>query len=205
MNPRLLLVRHAPTAATRAGMFPADEPLDDEAMQQAAGVRSIVGPFDRALCSPSQRTRQTAEAFALTPAVDPDLAECDFGAWAGLSFDDVRSRYEGSINAWLADPASAPHGGETLNDVAARVSRFLERAATLGGTTVAVTHGGVIRVAIVLARAQPLDVVWRVNVEPLSLTELRFARGRWRCVKAGSYTPAARVWTRVLRRPAKSG
>lgn len=205
MRPRLLLIRHAPTPATRAGMFPADEPLDEQALRDAAAGRSIIGSFDRALCSPSQRTRQTAEALGLSPAVDPDLAECDFGAWAGLSIEDVKGRYAGELDGWLADPSSAPHGGETLVDVAARVSRFLERATTLDGTTVAVTHGGVIRVAIVLARAQPLEMVWRVNVEPLSVTELRFARGRWRFVDRGSYTPAARVFARVLRRPAKSG
>jgi broad specificity phosphatase PhoE len=205
MTRRLLLIRHAPTAATRAGMFPADEPLDEDALGEAAGIRSRVGPFDRALCSPSQRTRQTAEALALSPLVDTDLAECDFGAWAGLSIDDVTTRYPGEIDAWLADQASAPHGGETLTDVAARVNRFLQRTSALEGTTVAVTHGGVIRVAIVLARAQPLEKVWSVNVEPLSLTELRFARGRWRYLDPGSYTPAARVFARVLRRPAKSG
>jgi broad specificity phosphatase PhoE len=205
VKPRLLLIRHAPTTATRAGMFPADEPLDEQAVRDAAAGRSMIGSFDRALCSPSQRTRQSAEAFGLFPAIDPDLSECDFGAWAGLSFEDVKARYAGEIDAWLADPSSAPHGGETLDDVAARVSRFLRHVATLGGTTVAVTHGGVIRVAIVLARAQPLEMVWRVNVEPLSVTELRFARGRWRHVDHGSYTPAARVFARVLRRPAKSG
>jgi broad specificity phosphatase PhoE len=205
MNPRLLLVRHAPTAATRAGTFPADEPLDEQAVVDAGAKRSLIGRFDRVLCSPSLRTRQTAEALALSPTIDRGLAECDFGAWAGLSIDDVRARYAGQIDSWLVDPTSAPHGGETLSDVAARVQRFLERASHLEGKTVAVTHGGVIRVAIVLARAQPLEMIWRVNVEPLSATELRFARGRWRFVGGGSYTPAARVFARVLRRPAKSG
>jgi len=205
MRPRLLLVRHAPTAATRAGMFPADEPLDEQAVIDAGAKRSSIDRLDRALCSPSLRTRQTAEALALSPTIDNDLAECDFGTWAGLSIDDVRARYAGQIDAWLAEPTSAPHGGETLSDVAARVERFLDRASTLEGTTVAVTHGGVIRVAIVLARAQPLEMVWRVSVEPLSVTELRFARGRWRFVDGRSYTPAARVFARVLRRPAKSG
>jgi len=186
MKARLLLIRHAPTAATRAGMFPADEPLDEPAIRDAAAGRSIIGSFERALCSPSQRTRQTAEALGLSPAIDPDLSECDFGAWAGLSIEDVKARYAGQIDTWLADPSSAPHGGETLVDVGVRVSRFLARATTLEGTTVAVTHGGVIRVAIILARAQPLEMVWRVSVEPLSVTELRFARGRWRCVDVGT-------------------
>jgi broad specificity phosphatase PhoE len=186
-------------------MFPADEPLDDEAIREVIAARATIGACDRALCSPSLRTQQTADALGLTPKIDPGLAECDFGSWAGLSVDDVNARFAGKIDAWLADPTSAPHGGETLSDVAVRVERFLERASSLEGTTVAVTHGGVIRVAIVLARAQPLEMVWRVNVEPLSVTELRFARGRWRVVEPGSYTPAARVFARVLRRPAKSG
>jgi broad specificity phosphatase PhoE len=165
-------------------MFPADEALDDDAVGEAATARATIGAYDRALCSPSLRTKQTADGLGLIPKIDPDLAECDFGAWAGLSVDAVNARYPGKIDAWLADPTSAPHGGETLSDVAARVERFLDGASALKGTTVAVTHGGVIRVAIVLARAQPLDMVWRVNVEPLSVTELLFACGTWRCVEA---------------------
>src|SRR5260221_3672429 len=156
MRPRLLLIRHAPTIATRAGMFPGDEPLDEQALLDASAARPRIGVFERALCSPSLRTRQTAEALGLSPAIDGDLSECDFGAWAGLSIEDVKARYEGEIDAWLADPSSAPHGGETLTDVAARITRFLQRATTLDGTTVAVTHGGVIRVAILHARAQAL-------------------------------------------------
>ena len=183
MKARLLLIRHASTAATRAGMFPADEPLDDEAIREVSTARATFGRYDQALCSPSVRTRQTADALGLIPKIEADLAECDFGTWAGLSIEDVKARYAGQIDAWLADPSSAPHGGERLTDVAARVNRFLQRASSLKGTTVAVTHGGVIRVAIVLARAQPLEMVWRVNVEPLSITELRFARGRWRRVE----------------------
>jgi broad specificity phosphatase PhoE len=186
-------------------MFPADEPLDERARAQAETIRPLIGPFRRALCSPSVRTRQTADILSLTPEIDPGLSECDFGRWAGLTIDEVRTRYADKIDAWLADPASAPHGGETLDDVARRVRAFLDRASTVPDTTVAVTHGGIIRVAIVLARAEPLEKVWTVNVEPLSITELRFARGRWQLTDSQTYTPAARAFARVLRRPAKSG
>ncbi|MGZ4126955.1 MAG: histidine phosphatase family protein [Actinomycetota bacterium] len=176
---RLLLLRHAPTSATREGMFPADEPLDDDARAEAAAARALIGSFDRVLCSPMVRTRQTAEALGLFPTIDAGLSECDFGSWAGLSIDEVRTRHADTIDAWLADPASAPHGGETLEDVAVRVRAFLQLASTLEGTTLAVTHGGIIRVAIVIAREQPLATVWTVNVEPLSVTELSFYDGRW--------------------------
>src|SRR6266568_1000077 len=94
---RLLLLRHAPTAATRAGMFPADEPLDEEARTQAAAAQALVGGVDRVLCSPSLRTRQTAEALGLRAKIDRELTECDFGDWAGLSIDDVRKTFGDKI------------------------------------------------------------------------------------------------------------
>jgi broad specificity phosphatase PhoE len=179
---RLLLLRHAPTAATRAGMFPADEPLDEEARRQAAAAQTMVEGADRVLCSPSLRTQQTAEALGLEPGIVPELSECNFGDWAGLTIDEVRSRFADKIESWLSDPSSAPHGGETLADVALRVRAFLDRARTFPGTTLAITHGGVIRVAIIVASDLPLERVWTVNVEPLSLTELRFDGDGWRHV-----------------------
>jgi broad specificity phosphatase PhoE len=43
----LLLVRHAPTAATRAAAFPLDEPLDDDGRAAAASLAGAL-PGDAA-------------------------------------------------------------------------------------------------------------------------------------------------------------
>ena len=170
---RLLLVRHAPTAATRAAAFPADEPVDERGLAAAALLRER----GEALRSPALRCRQTAEAMGLmSVVVEPALAECDFGAWAGRALTDID---EDEAAAWMADPDARPHGGESLSVFAARVAGWLDLQARLDGPAVAVTHGGVIKAAVVHALGAPLDGFWRIDAAPLSTTELHAHDGRW--------------------------
>ena len=75
---RLVLVRHAPTASTRAAAFPRDDEGLDAGGRAAAAA--LVLPRGDALCSPARRCLETAEAAGLAPVLEPALAECDFGA-----------------------------------------------------------------------------------------------------------------------------
>lgn len=63
---------------------------------------------------------------------------------------------EKEIDAWAKDVwRYRPGGGESAEMVAARWQRWLSEVRSIGGSVVAVTHAGVIRVA--LARTGPLD------------------------------------------------
>jgi broad specificity phosphatase PhoE len=173
---RLLLVRHASTEATRRFAFPLDEPLDPRGRADAA---RLTVPRGDVLCSPARRCAETAEAAGLRlSAVDPRLAECDFGRWGGLTLDDV----EGA--AWFEDPDARPHGGESLMAFAARVAGWLDEQASVAGTAIAITHGGVIKAAVVYALGAPLDAFWRIDAAPLSITELHSHDGRWTLTRA---------------------
>jgi broad specificity phosphatase PhoE len=177
---RLLLVRHAPTAATRAARFPVDEPLDERGrVAAAARGAALPGSFE-ALTSPALRCRQTAEAAGLSaPSVEPALAECDFGAWAGRSLAEVQAAEPETAEAWMLDPQARPHGGESLATFAARVSAWLDSQAQLDGRAVAVTHAGVVKAAVIHALDGPLHALWRIDVAPLSITELHARDARW--------------------------
>jgi broad specificity phosphatase PhoE len=175
---RLLLVRHAPTAATRAYAFPADEPLDDRGAE--AAVTLSAPPRAEVVCSPSERCRATAEAAGLTvDAVEPAIAECDFGSWCGRRLDELVTERPDETRRWMTDPDSAPHGGESLRAFAERVAGWLDDQARRNGTCLAITHGGVVKAAIVHALAAPIGSFWRVDCAPLSRTELRAHQGRW--------------------------
>lgn len=178
---RLLLIRHAPTKATHAAAFPVDEPLTDGAAEDA---RALAGRLPRRraaeLCSPALRCRQTADAVGLAAAAeDPALAECDFGGWAGRSLAEVAETDPAAARDWMTDPGAAPHGGESLSDFSARVAAWLDRQAGYDGTAVAVTHGGVVKAAVVHALGAPIEAFWRVDAGPLSITELHAHDGRW--------------------------
>jgi broad specificity phosphatase PhoE len=176
---RLLLIRHAPTRATRTFAFPADEPLE------AGGAIALAVPARFAvLCSPSLRCLQTAEAAGLeVTATDPRIAECDFGDWAGRTLAEIPAD---AAAAWMADPDAAPHGGESLRAFAARVAGWLDEQAVLDGGAAAITHGGVIKAAVVHALGAPLEAFWRIDAAPLAVTELHAHDGRWTLTRANA-------------------
>ena len=174
---RLLLVRHASTDAVRAAAFGADEPLDAAGVVAAARLRGRLPRAAEVLVSPAVRARATAARAGLrVSAVDAALAECDFGAWAGLP---LRAVQEQALRAWMSDPDFSPPGGESLSALLARVGDWLAAQASRSGTAVAITHGGVIKAAVVTALAAPPAAFWRIDIAPLSITELHAHDGRW--------------------------
>jgi broad specificity phosphatase PhoE len=200
---RLLLVRHAPTTATRAAAFPADEPLDERGRDAAATLGAALPARCEALSSPALRCVQTAAAAGLdSPRLEPSLVECDFGAWAGRALADVD---EADAGAWMADPAATPHGGESLLAFTARVGRWLDEQAGLDGRAVAITHGGVVKAAVVHALGAPHEAFWRIDVSPLSITELHAHDGRWTVSRVNAMSSSGRYPPTTRQRTAAKG
>ena len=175
---RLLLLRHASTTAVRRGAFPVDEAVDSAGLAAATGLAGRLGEGE-ALCGPSRRARATASAAGLDARVDPGLAECDFGAWAGRTLAEVWAHDPLAAEAWMTDPDAASHGGESLSAFLARVGAWLEAQAAREGRAIAVTHGGVVKAAVVHALGAPPAAFWRVDATPLRVTELHAHDGRW--------------------------
>lgn len=176
---RLLLIRHARTDAVRRAAFPRDEPLDASGRAAARQLAGRLGHVDEALCGPALRARETARAAGVAARVEAALDECDFGAWAGRTLAEVHAGEPAAAAAWMTDPAAAPHGGESLEQLLARVGGWLDGQARCDGRAVAVTHAGVVKAAVVCALQAPASAFWRIDVAPLSLTELHAHDGRW--------------------------
>jgi broad specificity phosphatase PhoE len=176
---RLVLVRHAPTGATRVAAFALDESLDARGLAAAAGLAEALPRRCLALTSPARACRETAAAAGLAAQPDARLRECDFGRWAGLTPAGAHEMDPEGVEAWRRDADAAPHGGEPLRAFAARVAGWLDEQAGQEGTVAAITHAGVIRAALVRALDAPLEAFWRLDAAPLSLTELHARDGRW--------------------------
>jgi probable phosphoglycerate mutase len=94
--------------------------------------------------SPFTRARQTAEIIAevleLPITIEDEFRERSYGEYAGLPYETARPQF---------DPQAywhwRPPGGETLEEVAARVGRALDRLAARANHDdgVVVSHGGV--------------------------------------------------------------
>jgi len=150
---RLILVRHGETAFTKQGRYSGrgDVPLSDEGEAQAMAAAGRVAGISRdvvaVVSSPLARCVRTAElisagAGGATVTIMPELIECDFGQWEGLTFAEVRERWPDEMSAWLASTSVAPPGGESFQAVAKRVRGAM---ATLlssypGAVVVVVSH-----------------------------------------------------------------
>ena len=111
--------------------------------------------------SPSRRAVESAALRSLdTPAVgiDERLAEIHFGAFEGLTYDEIAIRYPELYDQWMTRPTDLVFpDGESFMMMSARVREALEqiRRKHSGETVATVSHGGVNRVA--LAQALDLD------------------------------------------------
>lgn len=176
---RLLLLRHASTAATRSFAFPADESLDARGWAAATELMDMLPANGEVVSSPAIRCLETAEAAGITPVLERALLECDFGSWTGRALAELNATEPDSVAAWMSDPTARPHGGETQAEFAGRVALWLDTQATLEGRMLAITHGGVVKAALIHALGAPLEAFWRIDVAPLALTELHAHDGRW--------------------------
>lgn len=107
-----------------------DISINDAGRRQATSLAARLAQvhFDRVLCSPLFRARETAEIIAptVTAEADPRLKEMDYGAWEGLTYDRLEEQDGAFRREWeLAPDRLACPGGESGNDVAQRVREFL--------------------------------------------------------------------------------
>lgn len=195
---RLLLVRHATSAGTRRATFPATtgacpreecEPLDRAGAAQAVALRGILPQSDSCWASFAVRAKETARLAGWDARSRTDLAECDFGRWAGLLPAQVHASEPDGLAAWYADPDTAPHGGERLGDVRQRAAAVLSHALQVGGTVIAFTHGGLVKAALLEVLGLGSEAVWQLDIAPASVTELHPSEaGGWRVVRV-NWTP----------------
>ncbi|WP_433726315.1 bifunctional RNase H/acid phosphatase [Actinoplanes sp. CA-051413] len=150
---RLILVRHGETAMTAQGRYsgrgdvPLSEQGEAQAMAAAGRVAGISRDVTAVVSSPLARCTRTAELIAaelgnVTVTILPELIECDFGDWEGLTFAEVRERWPDELDRWLDSTAVAPPGGESFKTVSKRVRGALAtlQSAYPSGTVVVVSH-----------------------------------------------------------------
>jgi probable phosphoglycerate mutase len=185
---RLFAIRHGETEYVRERRFAGarDVPLSPRGLRQCESVgRSLAGAFVGAVyASPLARARASAESIAtphkLTVRVAPAFREMDFGAWAGLTRAEVAVRFPDESEAWAADPRHIrPGGGETLDEVAARVADGLAEllAEHEGQTVIVVSHAIVTRLIVLGALGLGPDRLRSVDASPAGITEIEYQDG----------------------------
>ena len=145
--PRLWLVRHGETEWSRSGQHTSrtDIPLTALGRRQASGVANKLADhvFPLVLSSPKIRALETARLAGFGDRVETtdDLLEWDYGEDEGRTTPEIRTDRPG-WTIW----ADGPLGGETADDVAARVDRVIARVREADGDVLVFAHGHVLRV-----------------------------------------------------------
>jgi broad specificity phosphatase PhoE len=177
-----LLLRHGQTPLSVQKRYAgrSDVPLTEVGVGQAAAAakRLASAGIGLIVTSPLLRAARTAQEVAeVTGApvlTDEGFRETDFGAWEGLTFAEVRQRWPAEMTAWLADPAVAPPGGESLAEVSARVTEALHRV--LAGrerqTILIVSHVTPIKTLVAAALLAPPAALYRMHLDVAALCEI---------------------------------
>ncbi|MFT4126196.1 MAG: histidine phosphatase family protein [Gordonia sp. (in: high G+C Gram-positive bacteria)] len=181
---RLVLVRHGQTALSVQRRYSGrgDPELTEVGLRQAQGAARRVAGEDVAaiISSPLRRTQQTAHAVGeLTGTdviTDAGFIETDFGTWEGLTFG-AAARQDPEIHArWLRDPSVPAPGGESFDEVAARVIGATEKVlATYPGQTVAVvSHVTPIKSLLRYALDVGPQLLFRLHLDLASVSVAEF-------------------------------
>ena len=186
---RLFAIRHGETEYVREGRFAGvrDVPLAPPGRRQCEAVaRALAGAFVGAVyASPLERARASAAVIAaphkLEVRLSPAFREMDFGRWTGLTRAEVAVQFPEESAAWESDPRRvSPGGGETLDEVTARVAQGLAevRAAHEGTTVVVVSHAIVTRLIVLAALGLGPERFRSVDASPAGITEIEY-QGDW--------------------------
>ncbi|MER8006549.1 histidine phosphatase family protein [Streptomyces sp. NPDC094149] len=181
MTSRVILISPASNPSLRQARFDDGRtPLDESGTARAGAAAWTPRSPARVLTSPSLRCRETAAALGLREG-DPlaELAGLHVGRWQGRTLDEVGSAEPEAVAQWLADPASAPHGGESVQQLCSRIGQWLDSEYVADDRTIAVVEPDVVRAVVVQVSQAPPTVFWRIDVAPLTATEISGRAGRW--------------------------
>jgi len=143
----VLAIRHGETAWSLSGQHTGktDIPLTDNGRRLAERMRRVLAKhtFGLVLCSPLLRARETCELSGLgdNAIIDPDLIEWDYGKYEGLTPKQVHE----VAPDWMVFRDGCP-GGESPEQVGARVDRVIARARAFDSDVALFAHGHVLRV-----------------------------------------------------------
>lgn len=184
----MYLVRHGETDWNQDKRIQGrtDIPLNGRGRAQARALAERLADLslDEIYASDLLRARETADIIAarqpraVAVSARPDLRECHYGLWEGLTREEVARRFPADWQAWLASgESSCPTDGEDFLSLSERAGRVFDQAARSGKTVLIATHRGPLR--SILCHALGLDhtLLNRFFVGNCSLSALECGAG----------------------------
>jgi broad specificity phosphatase PhoE len=172
---RIVVVRHGETEWSRIQRHTgrSDLSLTATGREQAESlITKLAGlQFTAVFVSPLRRARETCEiaGFADRAVIDPDLIEWDYGAYEGLTSNEIQVERPG----WTLF-RDGVIGGETIDDVAARAARVITRVRSVDGNVLLFGHGHQLRITTALWLDFPALAAQRLQLATASPSTLGY-------------------------------
>ena len=174
--PQIYLARHGETAWTITGQhtgrtdIPLTPPGESKAVLLGKRLKGLT--FDAVYTSPLQRASKTCElaGFSMGAKKDADLMEWHYGDYEGLTTAEIQKDRPG----WNVFRDGCP-GGETIEDIAARAQRVVDRlrASTLSKVLL-FSHGHFLRFIAASWLGLPMIDARFFSLRPTSLSILAY-------------------------------
>jgi broad specificity phosphatase PhoE len=146
---QVYLIRHGETEWSLSGQHTGitDIPLTENGRKVAKLLEPVLAKetFALVLTSPLERARKTCELAGLgeRAEIDGDLMEWNYGAYEGLTPKQIHSL----APDWMLFSDGCP-GGESPEQVGARVDRVIARVRAVQGHVALFAHGHIFRVFV---------------------------------------------------------
>lgn len=173
----LFVVRHGATEWSRNGRHTSttDLPLLPEGAVEATALapRLAAHTFAAVFTSPMQRARHTAALAGFPEAsIEEDLTEWNYGIYEGLTRTEIHERDP----AWTVWRGPTP-GGESPEQVSARLDRLIVRVRSISGNVLVFSHGHTSRALAARWLGQPPEFGGSLQLDTATISQLADDRG----------------------------
>ena len=185
----IYLVRHGETEWSLSGQHTGitDTPLTENGRKVAQRLEPVLAAetFVLVLTSPLERARETCELAGLgeRAEIDRDLMEWNYGEYEGLTPEQIHAKSPG----WMLFSDGCP-GGESPEQVGARVDRVIARVRAVEGNAALFAHGHVFRVFAARWLGLPAAAGCHFLLDTATLSILSYYRN----------IPAVKRWNAML-------
>lgn len=175
---QIYLIRHGETAWSLSGQHTGrtDIPLTRNGRKMAEQLATVLAGevFEQVMTSPLQRARETCALAGLGPqaVVEPDLSEWHYGDYEGLTTAEIQAQ----TPDWLLFRDGCP-GGESPEQVGARVDRLIAKIRSVHGHVALFGHGHLFRLFAARWLGLPVLEGRRFMLCPATLSILSYYRG----------------------------
>ena len=186
---QVYLIRHGETKWSLSGQHTGitDIPLTENGRKVAKLLEPVLAKetFALVLTSPLDRARKTCELAGLgeRAEIDGDLMEWNYGKYEGLTPKEIHAQ----APDWMLFSDGCP-GGESPEQVGARVDRVIARARAEEGHVALFAHGHIFRVFASRWLGLPATAGCHFLLDTATLNILSYYRG----------IPAVKRWNAML-------